>query len=59
MILNKDLITKPVIKYSKNLRLDMKERFVIIPVDRETRELIKEAKGQLTYNQFFTKLVSK
>ena len=36
----------------------MRERFVIIPVDREIRDLIKESKGSMTYNQFFKEVCS-
>jgi hypothetical protein len=37
----------------------MSERSVAIPVDSKVRDLIKEAKGQLTYNQYLSKIMVK
>ena len=44
--------------YSKsNYDNVMSERFVEILVKREVRDLVKEKKGHLSYNQFLTKVV--
>jgi len=37
----------------------MSERFVNIPVRKKIRHKIKEAKGMLSYNQFFEKILVK
>jgi hypothetical protein len=36
---------------------DMSERFVEILVKREIRDLVKEKKGSLSYNQFLKNIV--
>lgn len=44
--------------YSKNYYdNDMSERFVEILVKREIRDLVKEKKGELSYNKFLKKVV--
>ena len=44
--------------YSKsNYDNVMSERFVEILVKREVRDLVKEKKGELSYNQFLKKVV--
>jgi len=35
----------------------MSERFVEIAVKKEIREIIRQAKGKQSYNEFFTKLL--
>jgi len=37
----------------------MYERFVEIPVKKEIRDKIKRAKGILSYNEYFEKLLAK
>jgi len=37
----------------------MSERFVEIPVRKEIRNKIKKAKGELSYNKYFEKILEK
>jgi hypothetical protein len=37
----------------------MAERFVEIQVRRDIRDLVKKAKGALSYNEFFEKILSR
>jgi hypothetical protein len=35
----------------------MSERFVEIPVRKEIRDLVRKAKGDMTYNEYFARIV--
>jgi len=41
----------------KSKRVDMSERLVEIPVERQLRTVLKDVKGDLTYSEFLKRLL--